>query len=41
LEAFENTQNHQDIPWKSLEKKASDLEKLGKKPWRLGDGAFR
>jgi len=30
LQRIENAQNRQDIPWKSLEKKAADLEKLGK-----------
>ena len=32
LQATENTQNHQRNLWKSLEIKAADLEKLGKKP---------
>ena len=32
LQAFETAQNRQDIPWKSLEKKALDLRKLGKIP---------
>ena len=39
LQAFGITQNRKENLWKSLEKKALDLEKLGKKAGRLGGGA--
>jgi hypothetical protein len=38
LQVIEIPQNRQSILWKNLEKKALDLEILGKKICRLGHG---
>jgi len=40
LQTIDIAQNRQENLWKSLEKKGSDLEKLGEKPWGLGGRAF-